>query len=119
VTDDDGGEDTDTTTVTVLNVPPTAEAGSDITAPVRDNITFTGSFTDQGLLDTHTATWDFGDGTTGEGTVIEETNTVTGSHSYKKEGTYTVILTVTDSDGGVSSDTLQVTIQKPPKGGEN
>jgi PKD repeat protein len=122
VRDSELAVDTDYAAVTILNAPPVANTAAPYTGnegAVRDNITFIGSFTDQGLLDTHTAPWDFGDGTTGEGTVIEETNTVTRSHSYKKEGTYTVILTVTDSDRGVSSDTLQVTIQKPPKDGKN
>ena len=41
-------------------------------------------FTDPGT-DTHTATWDWGDGTTSTGTVDEPSGTVTGSHNYAGE----------------------------------
>lgn len=46
--------------------------------------------------------WDFGD----EETATGETT----SHSYDKEGTYTVSLTVTDSDGVSDTDTISITI---------
>jgi PKD repeat protein len=43
-----------------------------------------------------TYSWTFGDGTTGQGTVV--------SHSYPSTGTYNATLTVTDS-GGVTTST--------------
>jgi len=57
------------------------------------------SFTDVGVLDTHTATIDWGDGTQ---TVRQRhrtngSGTVTGSHTYTTFGTYTVTMIVKDN----------------------
>jgi uncharacterized protein (UPF0548 family) len=82
-----------------------------------DIIPFTARFSDSGWLDTHTATWDCGDGSPVEsGTVTEENNEpmatgeVTGSHAYGDNGEYTLTLTVTDDDSGSNSDTETVTV---------
>jgi hypothetical protein len=48
--------------------------------------------------------WNFGDGTNGNGAVI--------SHSYTKEGTYQVMLNVTDNDDLHNFATLVVTVTK-------
>jgi len=101
--DDELAIDTDTLTVTVLNVAPVVDAGPDLAANEKEDITFSGSFTDPGWLDTHTIEWEFGDGTTAEGTL----NPV---HAYEYRGTYSVTLTVTDKDEGVGTDTLTVYI---------
>ncbi len=106
VRDDDGGEATDTLTVTVTNVVPVVHAGPDIEASPGQPLTFHGSFTDPGTEDTHTIAWDFGDGTTASGT-LEPT------HAYADLGVYTVTLTVTDNWGGVGSDTLTANITCP------
>ena len=105
------------TTVTVHNVAPTVDAGSNQTVNEGDTVNISGSFTDPGWLDTHTATIDWGDGTEVEsGTLTEEneypnsTGTVTGSHEYGDDGVYMVNLTVIDDDGGVGTDTLTVTV---------
>ncbi len=47
-------------------------------------------------------TWDFGDGSTGEGKTAE--------HTYSKAGTYTVMLTATDESGNTDTDELVVTV---------
>lgn len=49
---------------------------------------------------TYTIDWDFGDGT-----VLSDT-TLAQDHTYADNGTYTVTLTVTASDGRVTTDTL-------------
>jgi PKD repeat protein len=103
VTDDDGGEGVDTLTVTVNNVAPSVDAGPDQTADEGDTVSFTGDFTDLGIMDTHTIEWDFGDGQTALGTL-------TPTHEYGDNGVYTVTLTVTDDDGGVGVDTLTVAV---------
>ncbi len=103
--DDDGGADTTTTSLTVNNVTPTVNAGLDQTVNDGTELSFTGVFTDPGTLDTHTILWDFGDGNT-------ITGTLTTPHTYTGPGVYTVTLTITDDDGGVTQDTLQVTVNE-------
>ncbi len=97
-----GNSDTDTLTVTALNLPPIVEAGPDQTVNEGEIVSFSGSFTDPGWLDTHTIVWEFGDGNS----AIE---TLTPIHTYGDNGIYTVTLTVTDDDNGIGTDTLIVT----------
>ena len=104
VEDEDGTHpNAGTLGLAVLNVAPVVSAGDDRVAYEGDVVTFTGEFLDPGLLDTHTIEWNFGDGATLSGTL-------TPSHTYTDNGTYTVTLTVTDDNGGIGSDTLEVTV---------
>ncbi|MBE9050263.1 PKD domain-containing protein [Nostocales cyanobacterium LEGE 11386] len=89
--------------ITVNNAAPIVEAGADQTINEGQTVTFNGNFTDPGILDTHTIEWDFGDGTT-------VTGILNPNHIYKLDGTYTAKLTVTDNDGAVTTDTLQVQV---------
>src|SRR5205823_458917 len=81
-------------------------------------VTFDGGFTDAGTLDTHTATFDYGDGTaldttkygaSGQGDTVD-------TSSFAAPGTYTVRYTVTDDDNGSSFVTVTVTVQTPAAG---
>ena len=114
VTDDDGASDSDSHTVTVSNVAPTVEAGPDQTVFEDDPVSLSAAlFTDPGTLDTHTATIDWGDGTTVSTGGVDEANgsgAVSGSHIYPNPGEYIVLVTVTDDDGDYNSDTLIVTV---------
>ena len=117
VKDDDLGEGSDTATVTVINVVPTV---GPITAPidplsVGTTVTASANFTDPGTMDTHTALWNWGDGTTSQGTVTG--TSVAGSHIYTTAGIYTVTLTVTDDDGGAGSATYMSVVIYDPTGG--
>jgi hypothetical protein len=78
---------------------------------------FTGKFTDPGYLDTHTATWNWGDGSPTENGLLTEENDypdatgeVTGSHKYADNGYFTITLTVSDDDGEHSTDTGKVKV---------
>lgn len=104
VEDDDGGVGKASTEVGVDNVAPVVDAGPD--GPDRawkgEPYEFSGSFLDPGTGDTHTITWDFGDGSP------PVTGTLTPSHTFTAAGTFTVTLTVEDDDGGRGSDQTAV-----------
>ncbi len=104
VTDSDGSTDTYSATVTVLNAAPTVDVGPDQIVDEGDTVTFLGGFWDPGVLDTHTIEWNFGDGSP----II--TGTLTPTHTFADNGVYTVLLTVTDDDGGVGVNELIVTV---------
>ncbi len=122
VTDDDLGVSSDTMTVEVRNAPPVVEAGLGGTVPEGDVYSLSGvTFTDPGTLDTHTATIDWGDGSIAVGIVGQspsgppgnaagQSGTVAGAHIYADDGTYTVVVSVLDDDGGSHSDTLDVEV---------
>jgi PKD repeat protein len=119
--DNEGLSDTGTAIVTVNNL--AASVGT-ITAPVtpvqaNTAITASASFTDVGVLDTHTAVWNWGDGTTSNATLTESngSGSVFDSHTYTTAGVYAITLTVTDNNGGATTQTFQyVTIYNPNAG---
>jgi 1-phosphatidylinositol phosphodiesterase len=108
--------------VMVTNAAPIVYIDS-LTSPVEgcilpgQDVYFYGSFTDPGVYDTHTAWWDFDDGTSLPDTVTEEheipdaSGTVSHAHVYGGAGTYNVVLTITDEDGGIGDDSLEVWIR--------
>jgi len=103
VTDSSGSLAKDTATVTVTNAAPVVSAGDDQTVYFNNTVQFAGSFTDAGQMDTHTYTWDFGDGNTATGNLNP-------THIYTALGIYTATLTVTDNDGAATPDTMKVTV---------
>lgn len=86
--------------------PPDAQIAMNDTAVVGQPITFAGTFTDGNPNDTHTIVWDFGDGTTADGTL-------TPTHTYVQPGVYTATLTVTDSAGFTDQEHTQITVELP------
>ncbi len=67
--------------------------------PVTTPVSVSAKFSDPDIPDSHTATWDWGDGTTSAGGINEETGSVSGNHLYSAPGVYTVELTVADQYG--------------------
>ena len=94
--------------------PPVVGAISGPLGPVAPGIPIrvSASFTDQDTFETHTALWNWGDGTTLAGTVTESggSGSVTGAHVYAVAGVYALTVTVTDSDGCTGQSSFQVTI---------
>jgi hypothetical protein len=121
VTDSNGGQGSGTASVQVRNVAPTMGAITAPVAPVQVGtaISASASFTDPGILDTHTAVWNWGDSTTSAGTVTEASGSgsVTGSHGYTSDGVYTVTLTVTDKDGASGQSVFQYVVVYNPSAG--
>lgn len=78
------------------------------------------TFTDPGVLDTHTASWNWGDGSTTTGTVTENngSGTVSDIHTYTAAGIYPITLTVTDNDGLSNTATYQyISVYNPTSQG--
>ena len=88
--------------------------------PIGASIAASAGFTDADSGQTHTATWDWGDGTQSAGTVVEPTSgadgSVTGNHVYGAPGVYTVTLEVSDSVANDSSLFRFVVIYDPSAG---
>jgi hypothetical protein len=106
-TDNRGGSSTITFPLTVNNLLPIINSGgvvvSATTLGVNVPLNASASFKDGGILDTHTARWNWGDGSTSAGTVVEVagSGSVADSHTYTASGSYVVTLNVTDKDGGL------------------
>jgi len=122
VTDPAGASDTQSTTAEIANVAPMV---GPITAAPMDPIQVGTSifpiaeFEDPGTLDTHTAEWDWGDGSVEPGSVTQGAGfgIVSDPHTYAEAGIYTVRLTVTDDDGGIGESEFQYVVVFDPSAG--
>jgi len=86
--------------------PPVANAGKDLTATRGKAVSFSGSLsTDDNKIVSYRWDFDASNGITTEATGVRATKT------YTKAGTYTVTLTVIDSKGQKSTDTLRVVVK--------
>lgn len=94
--------------VLVNNVAPEVSAlSSDATFDDKANagelVNILANFTDVGILDTHVAEVDWGDGTVEPATItagLPGNGTVTGAHAYAEGGIYQIKVTLTDDDTG-------------------
>jgi len=117
VSDEEGRIGMDALFATINNVPPTVSVDEFTPPPISPGevVTFTAAFADPGVLDTHSATTDWGDGTVEPATVNQGagSGTVYGFHAYPEEGTFAVEVCVTDDEGGAGCDSFQVIVQAP------
>ncbi len=105
VKDGRGGSDIDRIMVSINkpgNHNPVANAGSDFTAKLNEDVIFNASGTTDQDGDMLTYSWSFGDGTTGTGMCV--------NHTFRQARIYFVTLTVTDGNGGIATDTVKVTV---------
>jgi len=107
VIDDFGAASVATLKVTVRNRLPVATLeGINASGWAGDALTFDSSRSNDPDGRIVTYAWEFGDGNSGNGSIVK--------HSYNNSGTYNVRLTVTDDSGGISYGNLTVTIIKKP-----
>jgi beta propeller repeat protein len=100
-----GHKDTDTCTVVVENVAPSADAGSDIVGNEGHDVVFDAGATSDTATDIPGLkyVWLFGDGCSATGINV--------SHAYADDGVYNAVLTVTDGDGAADTDEVEVAIE--------
>ncbi len=101
-----GGSSDDSTTPSVDNLPPEANAGPDLNVYINQTITITGSGTDS-------------DGTIVSYVWNDDSNnqlasTASFNYTPTSEGTKTLTLTVTDDDGETTSDSMILTVEVVP-----
>jgi hypothetical protein len=111
ITDNQGAVGTATAILTVNNAQSSIGTINVSANPIQVNslLTAGATFTDPGILDTHTATWNWGDGAITPATVLESngSGSVLDSHVYKTAGVYQIILTIKDDDGATNDQTFQ------------
>ena len=111
VTDDEGASGSDTVSITVGNLPPLVSAGADRTVSEGQTFSIAANFSDPGIADTHTAIFNWGDGTSLQTAHINEASgagAASASHRYLDNGVYTVTVTVTDNGGTSTLDALMI-----------
>lgn len=123
VTDHLGNSDIASTTVDVRNVDPTVTVTEiSTTLPYPGQVvTLRGNFADAGWEDTHAAVVDWGDGETTEATVTElneppaAAGTFEAQHTYSSLGVFSIVVTVTDDDGGSTTASTQAEVTLSPQ----
>jgi len=111
VTDDAGAVGTGSFHVTVANVAPTVYLSGSVDLTFDSTLHRAGTFGDPGTTETYWATVDYGDGSGGRALALTGKSFLL-DHVYGTAGTYTVSVSVTDSEGDSGSATLTVNVRK-------
>src|SRR5207244_1860295 len=120
VTDNDGASGSGSTSVTVNNLAPANLQLSLNPATISENgsATLNGSFTDPGMLDTHSVVINWGDGNSTTFNLEAGVLAFSGaSHQYMNtppSGSYAISVTVTDSDGASTSAGASINVGNIP-----
>lgn len=112
VTDTMNQSSSNTIIITVNNTAPVINSlNTPSTIGLNTSFTANANFSDEGTLDTHTAIWNWGDGTS-TGTITEGNGvgSVDNTHVYSVKGVYPVSITITDDDGASSTIGNTVTV---------
>lgn len=112
VTDNDGVQDSDSTTATIGsgNLAPKADAGGPYSATAGVDVQFDGSGSSDPDGSIVSYLWEFGDGT--------ESTEMNPAHSYADAGTYNVTLTVYDDNGAMDAASVSVEISPVTSGAD-
>lgn len=94
---------------------PNAPTISDIVVPTEvlagEEFSVTALLTDSDQGEQHTATFDWGDGTTAEGVINAATGEIAALHTYEQGGAYEVTLTVIDATGNVVEESFTIEVE--------
>jgi Ca2+-binding RTX toxin-like protein len=124
VTDNGGLSATERFAIVVENVAPNItslvssapEVGD---AKPGDTVSISGIFTDPGILDTHSALIDWGDGTVTAALVNETSRAFSGTHVYSTGGIFEIVVKLSDDDQGTAEqNTAALITGARVKGGE-
>jgi hypothetical protein len=89
--------------VSVHNANPAVLLGGNVTLRAGQTLSRTGTVLDPGVLDRHTVTVDYGDGSGPQQLNVRRDGSFRLRHRYERPGLYLVRVTVTDDDGGVGT----------------
>ena len=102
--------------LTATNLPPTVNAGADVSVTVNTTVTVTGTASDPDG-DSISFNWTIQSRPSGSSASLSNASSATVSITPDVAGTYVLRVTASDGNGGSASDEVQITATAPPSGG--